>query len=88
MSPAKILFSPRIEYTQKAIDNLVEGLMIVRCVITISGEVRDCQTVQSVRFMDTVVLDALKGRRYAPITLQGQPVEVIYTFKIRLNLPQ
>jgi hypothetical protein len=38
--------------------------------------------------MDTVVLDALKKRRYSPVTLQGQPVEVYYTFRIRLKLPE
>jgi Gram-negative bacterial TonB protein C-terminal len=57
-------------------------------VLTTTGEVKDCQTLQSVRFMELAVLDVLKKRRYTPVTLQGQPIEVYYTFRIRLQLPK
>jgi protein TonB len=87
MTPPKLISGPAIEYTQKALENDVEGVMLVRCVLTTSGEVKDCQTIQSLRFMEKAVLDVLGKRRYSPVTLQGQPVEVYYTFRIRLQLP-
>ena len=38
--------------------------------------------------MDRAVIDALEHRRYSPALLRGQPIEVDYTFKIKLTLPQ
>jgi protein TonB len=87
MTPPKLVSGPQIEYTQKALENDVEGVMLVKCVLTTSGEVKDCQAVQSLRFMERAVLDVLQKRRYTPVTLQGHPVEVYYTFRIRLTLP-
>jgi hypothetical protein len=37
--------------------------------------------------MDRAVIEALEKRRYSPALLRGQPIEVDYTFKIRLTLP-
>jgi protein TonB len=87
MTPPKMVSGPPLQYTQQALEHDVEGVMLVKCVLTTTGEVKDCQTLQSVRFMETAVLDVLKKRRYTPVTLQGQPVEVYYTFHIRLTLP-
>jgi hypothetical protein len=39
--------------------------------------------------MDRAVVEALEHRRYAPATVgNGRPIEVEYTFRIRLELPQ
>ena len=62
--------------------------MVVKCVVTIEGVVRECRVIQNLPFMDRVVIEALERRRYKPALLQGRPIEVDYTFKIRLNLPQ
>jgi protein TonB len=88
MTPPRLIAGPNIEYTDKALENDVEGLMIVRCILTVVGEVRDCQVKQSVRFMDSTVVETLEKRRYTPVTLAGKPIEVYYTFRIRLNLPR
>jgi protein TonB len=87
MTHPKVAAGPPFEYTQKALENDVEGVMIVKCVLTKTGQVKDCQTLQSLRFMDKAILDVLSKRRYTPVTLQGEPVEVYYTFHIRLTLP-
>ena len=34
--------------------------MIVRCVLTMGGEVRQCAVKQSVRFMDNAVVETLR----------------------------
>jgi protein TonB len=46
-----------------------------------------CRVVKSLPFMDRAVLEALERRRYSPATLGGKPIEVDYTFKLTLRLP-
>ena len=88
MTPPRLISGPAIQYTDKALENDVEGLMIVRCVLNVAGEVGRCEVKQSVRFMDSAVVETLQRRRYTPVTLEGRPIEVYYTFRIRLNLPR
>ena len=37
--------------------------------------------------MNASVVEALQRRRYEPATVQGKPVDVYYTFNLRLALP-
>jgi TonB family protein len=76
------------EYTQAALDHDVEGSMSVRCTITVAGLVRDCKVLQGLPFMSSAVVDALQSRKYTPATLEGSPVEVLYTFKLKFVRPQ
>ena len=39
-------------------------------------------------FMEEAVLDALYQSRYKPVTLEGRPVQVDYTFNLKLTLPK
>jgi protein TonB len=86
--PVMLSEKRKITYTEKALENDVEGVMIVKCVIMTDGSVKYCQVIQGLRFMDREVVETLEGRKYEPIKLDGQPVEVSYTFKVRLNLPK
>ncbi len=79
---------PDLAYTRRALDRDVEGLMIVRCVVTVEGTVRDCRVVKGLPYMDESVVQALERRRYRPATLGGTPVEVKYVFRINLTLPR
>jgi len=63
------------------------GLVLVRCVVTVVGAVRNCQVVKGLPFMDEAVVRALEQRRYTPATLAGRAVHVRCTFKVRLELP-
>jgi periplasmic protein TonB len=65
-----------------------QRLMLVKCVVTVGGAVKDCRVVRGLPFMDRAVVEALERRRYRPALLYGKPVEVEYTFKIRLALPR
>jgi hypothetical protein len=38
--------------------------------------------------MDRAVVNYLERRRYKPATLGGKPLDVQYTFTIKLKLPQ
>ncbi len=79
---------PAIEYTDQAIEHEVEGTMIVKCLVGINGAVSNCRVLKSLPFMDKAVIATLERWHYQPYVSGGQPVEVDYTFKIRLTLPQ
>jgi serine/threonine protein kinase len=88
MMPPIKLSGPDPEYTQRAIDHDAEGLMTVRCVVTLQGLVHSCRALKSVPFMERPVIEALERRRYKPASLHGKPTEVYYTFRITLKLPR
>jgi len=88
MSPPKLLDGPSLAYTSEALEHRVEGVMVVRCVLTAEGRVHGCRVLSSLPFMDQEVVAVLEGRRYLPATLRGMPLEVNYTFKIKLRLPR
>ena len=79
---------PDPAYTQQALDREIEGTMLVKCVITGYGFVERCKVLKSLPFMDRAAIDALERRRYKPYVSNGNPVEIDYTFKIKLSLPR
>jgi TonB family protein len=85
--PEKIS-GPIPQYTKEALEARSEGLMRVKCIITVEGEVRNCRIIQPLPFMEEAILDALYKARYKPVTLGGKPVQVDYTFTIKLSLPR
>ncbi|HZR10270.1 MAG TPA: energy transducer TonB, partial [Myxococcales bacterium] len=88
MTPPQKIAGPDPVYTSQALEKEVEGVMIVKCVVSTQGVVRNCRVMKSLPFMDRAVIEALERRRYSPALLRGQPIEVDYTFKIRLTLPR
>lgn len=87
MTAPSMISGPSPEYTQDAIERGIEGVMQVRCTVTASGAVRRCKVLKGLPYMDRAVIDALEARRYKPALAQGKPVDVLYTFTIRLKLP-
>ncbi|WP_343073365.1 energy transducer TonB [Pyxidicoccus fallax] len=85
MTPPKLLEGPPIEYTPEAIAAGAKGTLIAKCVITREGRIRDCEVIKGVEPMNDVVVKALQARRYTPVMFQGTPVEVKYTFTVRLT---
>ncbi|WP_426750956.1 TonB family protein [Myxococcus sp. Y35] len=77
-----------IIYTREAMAAKSSGVMIVRCTITQQGRVEKCRTIKSVAHMERAVLDALQSRTYKPIVYKGHPVNVDYTFSMRLVAPR
>ncbi|HYH95781.1 energy transducer TonB, partial [Hyalangium sp.] len=84
--PEKIS-GPVPQYTREAIEAKVQGLVIAKCVITLEGTVEKCRMIKPLPHMEKAVLDALYASRYKPVTYQGKPVAVDYTFNIKLSLP-
>lgn len=77
---------PKPEYTEKALEKEIQGVCVVKCVVTVDGRVHDCRVVKSLPFLDRAVIEALERRRYTPATMGGKPIEVDYTFRITMRL--
>jgi protein TonB len=88
MTPPVLISGPPLEYTQQALEREIEGVMVVECVVTVDGKVYACRVLKSLPFMDRAVVENLEHRRYKPATFGGKPLDVQYTFTIRLKLPQ
>jgi len=87
MTRPERLSGPIPQYTKEALENRIEGLTVIRCTITVEGEVKKCIILKPLPFMEQAILDALYETRYKPVTFQGKPVQVDYTFNIRMSLP-
>jgi TonB family protein len=87
MTAPTMVSGPAPEYTREALDRGVEGNMQIRCIVTVDGQVRGCRIVKGLPFMNTAVIEALQKRKYKPALAQGKPVDVFFTFNIRLKLP-
>ena len=57
------------------------GELVVRCTITIQGDVRDCRPKKGQPVIPEVIR-ALEARKYRPAMRHGRPIEVSYTFRI------
>ncbi len=88
MTPPSKISGPDPEYTERALDHEVEGVLSARCIITVEGKVRNCRVIKGVPFMDRAVIGALEQRRYTPALLRGKPVEVYYNIHTTLKLPR
>ncbi|HYO59238.1 TonB family protein [Archangium sp.] len=88
MTRPEKMSGPAPQYTREALEARVQGLMIVKCVITTEGTIERCRIIKPLPHMEQAVLDSLYAQRYKPVTFQGRPVQVDYTFNIRLSLPR
>ena len=77
-----------VQYTREAQEAKVEGTMIVRCTITTEGHIEHCVVLKTLPFLEQGVLENLYSSRYTPVTFQGKPVSVGYTFNVRLAPPR
>jgi protein TonB len=78
----------RIEYTREALEAHIEGTMLVRCVITIEGEVQNCRVVKPLPHMEKQVMNTIQSWRFTPVKYAGKAISVDYVIPIRLVLPR
>ncbi|HYO72114.1 MAG TPA: energy transducer TonB [Archangium sp.] len=76
-----------LQYTYDALRARVSGVIIAKCTITREGDVENCRIIKGLPFMDDAVLQSVTSRQYRPVTFQGRPVNVSYTFTVNLQLP-
>jgi TonB family protein len=79
---------PDPEYTAEAERRNIHGDMVISCTITAEGTVRDCHVSKSLPFMDGSVVRALQARKYKPATRDGKPIDLQYTFNLRVGPPR
>ncbi len=74
-------------YGREALAARVEGKVLVRCVLTLTGEVKDCQVLKGVPMLTERVLASLQSSRFTPVTYRGQPQAIQYLFTFNFKLP-
>ena len=77
-----------VRYTREALEAKVQGLMLLKCVITLEGALTRCRVVKGLPHMDQAVLDTVSSWRVTPVTFQGRPVVVEYVIPVRLVIPK
>ena len=63
-------------------DEPVLGCVVVNCLITALGTVRECQVLEPVGPQAKALLKQLERRRYQPAVCDGKAVETTYTYRI------
>ena len=76
------------QYSREALEARIEGLMLVKCTITVEGELKNCRVIKPLPHMDRAVLEALSKWKFAPVTFQGRAVAVDYVIPVRLVIPR
>ncbi|EPX59721.1 hypothetical protein D187_002465 [Cystobacter fuscus DSM 2262] len=73
---------PRL--TPEAQAEHVRGTALVRCVVTREGRVTNCRLLNGLPYMNQELLESLSTWRVTPATTQGKPIDVDYTFVVRV----
>jgi TonB family protein len=81
------IFRVEPQYTEIAKAVRKEGIVIVQAVIDRNGEVRDVKVLKGLGFgLDESATDAVKKWKFKPGTLNGKPVDVIFTLTVRFQI--
>jgi protein TonB len=73
------------QLTPEARAERVRGTALVRCVVTRDGRVTNCRLLNGLPHMEQELLEALSTWRVTPVTSQGRPLDVDYTFVVRIT---
>jgi periplasmic protein TonB len=73
------------QLTSEARAERVRGTALVRCVVTREGRVTNCRLLNGLPYMEQELLEALSTWRVTPVTSQGKPLDVDYTFVVRIG---
>ncbi|OJT19259.1 hypothetical protein BO221_37885 [Archangium sp. Cb G35] len=72
------------QLTPEARAERVRGTALVRCVVTREGRVTNCRLLNGLPYMEQELLEALSTWRVTPVMAQGKPLDVDYTFVLRI----
>lgn len=74
-------------YTEMARRARLEGVVILQAIITRQGEVRNVKIVKPLGLgLDEAAAETVRGWRFQPARLDGEPIDVIYSLTVRFNL--
>ena len=75
------------QYTEMARRVRLEGVVILRAVITREGRVRDLSVVKPLGLgLEESALSAVEKWRFEPARLHGEPIDVVYRVTVRFRL--
>jgi protein TonB len=84
MTRPQLLSGREPQLTEEARAARVRGTALVRCVVTREGQVKGCRILNGLPHMEQELLDAVSSWRVTPATAGGQPLDVDYTFVVRI----
>lgn len=85
-APVKIS-GPDPLYTERARITRIEGVVIVRAIVSKRGTVEYVEVLKSLPMgLDRAAVEAVKRWRFEPATLHGKPVDVYYTLTVDFRL--
>ena len=82
----KPLYTPPPEYPALARQARVAGLVRLEAVVTTDGGIRSIRLIQGHPLLTAAAIAAVKGWRYTPPTLNGEPIEVIMQVDVTFAL--
>jgi len=87
VSKPECLSCPNPRYTEIARRARVQGLVIVKAVITREGDVAEIEVLEGVSMgLTEAAVDAVKTWKFKPGTLHGKPVDVYYRLTVNFEL--
>jgi TonB family protein len=74
-------------YTEEARANRMSGIVIVEAIVGKDGLVKDVRVLKGLPFgLDQAAVDAVRQWQFRPGTLNGEPVDVIFTLTVNFRL--
>jgi protein TonB len=83
--PKKLKAVPPV-YPEAAVKARIEGVVILECLISPQGRVREVKVLRSVPLLEEAAVDAVKRWVYTPTLMDGVPVPVLMTVTVRFDL--
>jgi protein TonB len=85
--PAKIKHVAPV-YPPIAVQNKVQGTVILDAVIGENGRIRDLRILRSIQLLDRAAMDAVRQWQFTPTMLNGQPVPIVMTVTVTFQLQE
>jgi protein TonB len=86
VQPPRRLVNVEPDYPPTARAARREGIVLLEVVINAAGAVESVQVLRGVPLLDGAAADAVRQWRFAPATLNGQPVPVVMTVTVTFSL--
>ena len=77
---------PLIPFAQQRVLARIEGVVVLECLISPNGRVREVKVLRSVPLLEEAAVEAVKQWVYTPTLMDGVPVPVLITVTVRFDL--
>jgi len=83
---SKISNEVRVKVPLEAIKKHISGQVVVQLVLDIGGSIKESKVLEGNPILSAAVMDAVRQWKFAPTTLDGDPVEVVLEIPMEFNL--